>query len=117
MFLNPVSEVSWPQSCSKTYVSVLGLFDGINARNKSLLVKSIQNAKDGGYSKTLAKLIKKAEETLEEINKLGLHLIPDMNKKIVSELVSYKVPHQIVFDMCFVTFLLLGEREEIITVS
>ena len=80
-------------------------------------MKSIQNAKDGGYSETLAKLIKKAEETLEEINKLGLHPIPDLNKKIVSELVSYKVPHQIVFDMCFATFLLMSEKEEIIRVS
>jgi hypothetical protein len=31
-------------------------------------VKSIQNAKDGGYSKTLAKLIKKAEETKYRIS-------------------------------------------------
>ncbi|XP_071171555.1 hillarin-like [Mytilus galloprovincialis] len=89
-----------------------GLLDGINARNKALLIKSIQNAKDGGYSKKLAKLIQQAEETLEEIQKLGLHPIPNINKKIISELVSYKVPHQIVYDMSYATFILLGEKEE-----
>ncbi|XP_052099056.1 hillarin-like [Mytilus californianus] len=89
-----------------------GLLDGINARNKALLIKSIQNAKDGGYSKKLAKLIQQAEETLEEIQKLGLHPIPNINKKIISELVSYKIPHQIVYDMSYATFILLGEKEE-----
>lgn len=81
------------------------------------MIKSIQNAKDGGYSKKLAKLIQQAEETLEEIQKLGLHPIPNINKKIISELVSYKVPHQIVYDMSYATFILLGEKEENIKVG
>lgn len=92
------------------------LLDGINARNRSLLVKAIKNARDGGYSQKLEKLIKQAEETLEEIQKQGLHPIPNLNKKIVSELVSYKIPHQIVFDMCYATFILLGENENDIRV-
>lgn len=71
-------------------------------------------ANGSGYKKRLTSLIKKAEETLEDLRCLGgfQHPIPDLNKPIIAELMNYVSPPLIVRDIMTATFLLLGETEE-----
>lgn len=90
------------------------LIEAIQRRNEKILISAISMANGSGYKKRLISLIKKAEETLEDLRCLGgfQHPIPDLNKPIIAELMNYVSPPLIVRDIMTATFLLLGETEE-----
>lgn len=102
------------RSISVLYHFFVALIEAIQRRNEKILIPAISMANGSGYKKRLISLIKKAEETLEDLRCLGgfQHPIPDLNKPIIAELMNYVSPPLIVRDIMTATFLLLGETEE-----
>lgn len=93
-----------------------GLRDSINRRNLEALEESVQQAKSSKFSHKLQPLIQKAEEEVADLKKTDKHAhdILEMNLLTVTELRNYKTPKPIVHDVMKATFILLGERQDLL---
>lgn len=96
-----------------------GLRDSINRRNLEALEESVQQAKSSKFSHKLQPLIQKAEEEVADLKKTDKHAhdILEMNLLTVTELRNYKTPKPIVHDVMKATFILLGERQDLLEVK
>lgn len=96
-----------------------GLRDSINRRNLEALEESVQQAKSSKFSHKLQPLIQKAEEEVSDLKKTDKHAhdILEMNLLTVTELRNYKTPKPIVHDVMKATFILLGERKDLLEVK
>lgn len=96
-----------------------GLRDSINRRNLEALEEIVQQAKSSKFSHKLQPLIQKAEEEVADLKKTDKHAhdILEMNLLTVTELRNYKTPKPIVHDVMKATFILLGERQDLLEVK
>lgn len=96
-----------------------GLRDSINRRNLEALEESLQQARASQFSHKLQPLIQKAEEEVADLKKTDKHAhdILEMNLLTVTELRNYKNPKPIVHDVMKATFILLGERQDLLEVK
>ncbi|KAL3865579.1 hypothetical protein ACJMK2_042954 [Sinanodonta woodiana] len=87
------------------------LKDAINRRNVDLLVKAIQQAESSPFQQKLVNLVTQARDMLESIRVLNkfAHDVLEMKQSTLAELLSYKSPLQIIYDVLVATLRLLGE--------